>query len=101
MISAVIPTHNGARFLKKILADLRAQTVIPDEILVVDNGSTDETAAVAEAAGARVLRQNGNLGFCRAVNRGIEEARGDWLVILNNDVMLRPGWLGGFVSGGA
>ncbi|HME06681.1 MAG TPA: glycosyltransferase [Bryobacteraceae bacterium] len=99
MISAVIPAYNGARFLKKVLADLRAQTLVPDEILVVDNGSTDDSAAVAEAAGARVLRQSTNSGFCRAVNRGMEEARGDWLVVLNNDVELRPDWLAELVRG--
>ncbi len=99
MISAVIPTYNGARFLKKVLADLRAQTLAPDEILVVDNGSTDESALVAASAGARVLRESGNVGFCRAVNRGLDEARGDWLVVLNNDVELRPDWLELLVRG--
>ena len=99
MISVVIPTYNGAVFLRKVLADLRAQTLQPDEILVVDNGSTDESVSVAEAAGARVLRERTNVGFCRAVNRGMEEAAGDWLVILNNDVMLRPDWLEELVNG--
>ena len=93
MISAIVPTYNGAPFLKKVLADLRAQTLALGEILVVDNGSQDDSITVAQAAGARVLLQAENSGFCRAVNRGIDEAAGDWLVILNNDVMLRPDWL--------
>jgi GT2 family glycosyltransferase len=93
MITCVIPTYNGAAYLSRLLADLRAQTLAPDEILVVDNGSTDECVAVAKAAGARVLHESTNLGFCRAVNRGIGEAAGDWIVILNNDVELTRDWL--------
>jgi len=73
MISVVIPTYNGAVFLRKVLADLRAQTLKPDEILVVDNGSTDESVWVAEAG--LVLRES-------VVNQGMEEA-GNWLAILN------------------
>jgi GT2 family glycosyltransferase len=93
MISCVIPTYNGADYLSKVLADLQAQTLAPGEVLVVDNGSTDGCVAVAEAAGARVLRQRSNVGFCRAVNRGIAEATGDWIAILNNDVELTANWL--------
>ena len=73
MISVVIPTYNGAAFLRKVLADLRAQTLPPDEILVMDNGSTVESVAVAEAVAVRVLTGSST---CRAVNRGMEEAAG-------------------------
>jgi len=82
VISVVIPTYNGAAFLRKVLADLRAQTLPPDEILVMDNGSTVESVAVAEAVAVRVLTGSST---CRAVSRGMEEAAGDWLVILNNE----------------
>jgi N-acetylglucosaminyl-diphospho-decaprenol L-rhamnosyltransferase len=98
-ISAIIPTYNRAGLLRKVLADLREQTLPPAEILVVDNGSQDESVAVAEAAGARVLRESTNVGFCRAVNRGLREATGDWLAILNNDVELRPDWLAQLYGG--
>jgi GT2 family glycosyltransferase len=93
MISCIIPNFNGASYLRTILADLQAQTLAPFETLVVDNGSTDDSIAVAESAGARVLRHTSNLGFCRAVNFGIAEASGDWLAILNNDVELPRTWL--------
>ena len=71
---------------RRLLGSLRAQTHPIAEMLVVDNGSTDGSAEAAEQAGARVLRMGANLGFARAVNRGIAECRTEWLAIVNNDV---------------
>ena len=59
----------------------------------MDNGSTDDTVAIAERKGARVVALSQNRGFAAAVNAGILEARSDWLLILNNDVDLDSGWL--------
>jgi GT2 family glycosyltransferase len=98
-ITAIIPTFNRAGLLRKVLTDLRAQTLPVTEILVVDNGSGDESAAVAESFDARVLRESANLGFCRAVNRGVGEATGEWLAILNNDVELPSDWLARLYAG--
>jgi GT2 family glycosyltransferase len=75
------------------LESLRAQLIPFDEIIVADNGSSDDSAEVAERAGARVLRLGRNFGFAAAVNRGIETAQMDWVAILNNDVTLEPAWL--------
>ena len=63
------------------------------EVIVVDNGSNDRSAEVAESLGARVIRLDRNEGFGRAVNRGIEAATGDWIALVNNDVELAGGWL--------
>ena len=60
---------------------------------MVDNGSTDDSAELAERAGAKVLRLGQNMGFAAAVNRGIEAAEADWVAILNNDVTFEPDWL--------
>ena len=79
--------------LATVLRCLRSQTCAIDEIVVVDNGSTDGSIAVAEQAGARVVVIGSNRGFAHAVNRGIEEAGGGWIAVLNNDVELAPDWL--------
>ena len=93
MPTAVIPTWNRRDLLLNLFESLRAQTRPFDEIIVVDNGSTDDSAELAERAGAKVLRLGRNMGFAAAVNRGIEAAETDWVAILNNDVTLEPDWL--------
>jgi GT2 family glycosyltransferase len=92
-VAAVIPHWNRRDLLHSLLESLRAQTRRFDEVLVVDNGSTDDSAELAERAGARVLRLGRNFGFAPAVNRGIEAAQAEWVAILNNDVTLDPAWL--------
>lgn len=92
--SAVIPHWNRRELLETLLPNLRAQSRPFDEIIVVDNGSTDDSAAFAERHGARVLRLAHNRGFAVAVNRGIEAAQSEWIAILNNDVTLDTSWLG-------
>jgi len=91
-VSFVIPTWNRSDLLAAALASIRAQTVPALEILVVDNGSTDDSARVAAAAGARVIPLGVNRGFSFAVNRGLEAARGDAVAVVNNDVEFHPAW---------
>ena len=67
----MIPHWNRRELLETLLRNLEAQTRPFDEIIVADNGSTDDSAEVAERFGARVLRLGSNLGFAAAVNRGI------------------------------
>ncbi len=93
MPTAVIPTWNRRDLLLNLFESLAAQTRPFDEIIVVDNGSTDDSAELAERAGAKVLRMGRNVGFAAAVNRGIEAAATDWIAILNNDVTCEPDWL--------
>ena len=93
-VAAVIPHWNRRDLLDPLFSSLRSQTRPFDEIIVVDNGSTDGSAEAAEGLAARVLRMGSNLGFAAAVNRGMEAADGaDWIAILNNDVTLDPEWL--------
>jgi GT2 family glycosyltransferase len=93
-VAAVIPHWNRRDLLQTLLPNLARQAHPFDEIIVVDNGSTDDSVSVAERAGARVVRLERNLGFAAAVNRGIETAtEADWIAVLNNDVMLEPDWL--------
>ncbi|HEU0141133.1 MAG TPA: glycosyltransferase family 2 protein [Bryobacteraceae bacterium] len=92
-VTVVIPHWNRHELLASVLADLRTQTYPIDEVLVVDNGSTDGSPEVAEALGAKVVRLPSNRGFAAAVNRGIDECRSELVAILNNDVRLSPEWL--------
>jgi glycosyltransferase involved in cell wall biosynthesis len=90
--SVVIPSLNDARMLEHCLAALALQTRQPDEVIVVDNGSTDDTAAVAEAAGARVVTEPVR-GVLRATAAGFDAARGDIIGRLDADSRPAPDWI--------
>lgn len=92
-VTAVIPTWNRRSLVETLIGRLRAQTLPPGEIVVVDNGSSDGSAEAAERCGARVIRMGINAGFSRAVNRGIESCRTEWIALINNDVEPAPDWL--------
>ena len=92
-VAIVIPNYNGARWLPGVLASLAAQTVTPAEVLVVDDGSTDDSATIAEAAGARVLRLAENGGFARAANAGVAAVGSEAVALVNTDVVLDADWL--------
>lgn len=92
-VSAIIPTWNRADLLKSILSNLRTQSRPLDQIIVVDNGSSDSTALVAREWPVDFVAFPENRGFAVAVNEGIRRATGDWVLIINNDVVLEPEWL--------
>jgi GT2 family glycosyltransferase len=92
-VSAIIPTWNRADLLESILANLRGQTRPPDQIIVVDNGSRDNTGDVSRRFDADLITFPENRGFSAAVNAGIEQSNCEWLLIANNDVVLQPQWL--------
>lgn len=95
-VSVVIPARDEARNLPRLLASLAAQTEPPLEVLVVDDASTDATAAVARAGGARVLSVDasgppaGWLGKPWACRTGAVDATGDRLLFLDADTWLAP-----------
>jgi GT2 family glycosyltransferase len=90
-VSIITPCYNGARFVRQTLQSAIAQTRPPLEIIVIDDGSTDESAAIAESLGppVRVLRQE-NRGESVARNRGLAEARGSHVLFLDADDILAP-----------
>ncbi len=92
-VTALIPTWNRRALLERLVVRLREQARPPEQILVVDNGSSDGSADAAARLGARVIRMEDNLGFSRAVNCGIESCSTDWIAIVNNDVEPAPEWL--------
>jgi glycosyltransferase involved in cell wall biosynthesis len=91
MLSVVVPVYNRAALLPCTLATLLAQTRPADEILVVDDGSTDASATVAESFGppVRVIRQ-ANQGPAAARNRGLAEAQGEWVHFFDSDDLALP-----------
>ncbi len=94
LISVIIPNWNGAAHLPTCLEALRRQTYARREVIVVDNGSSDESLQVlARYPEVRVLALGSNHGFAGAVNAGIRAARGEVLVLLNNDTEASPAWL--------
>ena len=94
-VSVVIVNWNGARLLPACLDALLAQTRPADEIVMVDNGSTDGSVALVRGAypGVTVLPLAENLGFAEGNNRGIAASRGELVVTLNNDAIPSAGWL--------
>jgi glycosyltransferase involved in cell wall biosynthesis len=94
-VSVVIPTHNGGATLSRTLEALAAQTLpaLEYEVIVVDDGSHDDTAAIAERAGVRVVRLIPNHGVAIARNRGIEQARATVLAFTDDDCLPAPDWL--------
>jgi GT2 family glycosyltransferase len=93
-VSVVIPNFNGERLLGACLEALRAQTRPPDEILVVDNGSSDGSLALLRRFRDVTVRAlDRNRGFAGASNRGVQATGGELVAVLNSDARPEPGWL--------
>ncbi|MFC6665214.1 glycosyltransferase family 2 protein [Deinococcus radiopugnans] len=90
--SVIIPARNEAAYLPLTLRALEAQRKAPAEVIVVDNGSTDSTVAVAQAWGARVLHCT-RPGVARARQWGLEAARSPWIATTDADSLPSPQWL--------
>lgn len=93
MISVLIPAYNCRLWIEESLRSVVGQTLVPDEILVADDASTDGTADFVESLGlpgVRVLRSERNLGISRQLNRMIGEAKGRYLVRMDGDDIAHP-----------
>ena len=99
LVSIIIPCWNQIEFTQQCIAALKSHTRPAWELIVVDNGSTDGTGTYL--AGVRdmstvpvtVVSNATNVGFPAAINQGLRLARGEYLVMLNNDVAVTDGWL--------
>jgi glycosyltransferase involved in cell wall biosynthesis len=90
-ISVVIPSHGAAAWIRRAVDSALAQTYAAHEIIVVDDGSTDDTAAIVASYGDRVrLILQVHAGVSAARNRGVAAATGEWLAFLDADDAFRP-----------
>lgn len=94
-LSVLIVAHRSRETIDRLTAALEAQSLKPDEILVLENGSPQGERVSTDQlpAGARLLESEINLGFAAGNNRLAREASGDWLVLLNPDAFPNPDWL--------
>jgi glycosyltransferase involved in cell wall biosynthesis len=90
--SVIIPARNEGPALPALLQALHAQSRQPAEVIVVDNASTDDTAAVAASLGAKVLHCPVR-GVAHARQLGLDAAAGDWIASTDADSLPEPGWL--------
>ncbi len=99
LTSIIIPCWNELEYTRQCVAALKRHTREHWELIVVDNGSTDQTATYLAglqdlaAVPVTVVANASNRGFPAAINQGLQVARGEYLVLLNNDVVVTDGWL--------
>jgi len=98
LTSIIIPCYNQLLYTRLCVDSILDHTPEPVELIFVDNGSTDGTPAYLERLArenqrVKVIRNPKNLGFAAACNQGLAAAEGDFLLLLNNDTVVTPGWL--------
>jgi GT2 family glycosyltransferase len=103
-VSVVIVAFGGVELLRACLAALSRNTGWPElELIAVDNGTRDGTRSFLEAEARQnprltLIRNETNLGFARAANQGIRRATGEYVVLLNDDTVVAPGWLSRLIA---
>lgn len=103
VVSIVILTFNQVKYTKECVESIRKHTPEPHEIIFVDNGSTDGTVKwlrqiVKDNPEYKLIENKKNLGFSKGCNQGIEAAAGEYLLLLNNDVVVTEHWLSGMLE---
>jgi GT2 family glycosyltransferase len=97
-VSIIIPNYNGQQYLEDCLLSLKGASYDNHEVILVDNGSKDNSVEVAQklSQGIIVIKNKDNLGFAAAVNQGIKKALSDgakYILLLNNDTVVTPDFL--------
>jgi len=102
LVSIIIVNFNGKDFLQKCLDSIKRNTSYPNyEVIVVDNGSSDGSQAMVKRRyrWVKLIKNKENLGFAKANNIGIKAAKGDYLLLLNNDtIIVQRDWLNNMVA---
>lgn len=103
LTSIIILTFNQLQFTQECVESIQRHTPEPHEIVFVDNGSHDGTVKwLRQQAKAhnnyRLIENKKNLGFAKGCNQGMAAAKGEYLLLLNNDVVVTGGWLAGMLA---
>jgi GT2 family glycosyltransferase/Flp pilus assembly protein TadD len=103
LVSIVILACNQQKFTKECVESIQKHTPEPHEIIFVDNGSSDGTVKwlkkiIKNNSNYKMIENKKNLGFSRGCNQGIEAARGERILLLNNDVVVTENWLTGMLE---
>lgn len=94
LTSIILVTFNQLAFTRECIDSIRLRTDEPYELICIDNGSTDGSAEYLQSlSGAQVILNPDNRGFPSAANQGLQIARGNQLLLLNNDTVVTTGWL--------
>ncbi len=102
MVTVTIVTFNSGRYIEQCLASVLGQDYRQKEVVVVDNASTDGTREILRTLEdrIRIIYNSENVGFAAGQNQAIAECRGEWVVVLNPDVKLRPDFVSALVAAG-
>ncbi len=95
VVSIVMPVHACADLTRGALESILVHTPFPEyEMIIVEDAADPATRILLDAVeGARIVRNRENLGYQRSITAGAARARGEWIVLCNNDIAVRPGWL--------
>src|ERR1044072_4633443 len=101
-VGVSIVTFNSSRYIGRCLDSLLAQQRVRLDVAVVDNASADSTREILSAyhGRIRIIRNRINAGFAAAQNQAIHAVRGQWVLTLNPDVLMEPGFLRNLVDAG-
>ncbi len=103
LVSMAILTFNQLKYTKECIKSIRRHTPEPHQIVFVDNGSTDGTVKwlrriIKENSNYRLIENTKNLGFAKGCNQGILKSSGEYILLLNNNVVVSEGWLSGMLE---
>jgi len=93
--SIIVLNYNGKQFLEDFFTSVFSAKLPPLEVIMVDNNSSDGSIEFVENKfpGVKILKMPDNLGFAKAVNNGIEASKGEFVALLNNDIVVEKDWL--------
>lgn len=96
LVSVVMPCHNGAQYISEAIRSVLAQSYVNWELIVVDDGSTDDSLSIVKSmkdSRITLVRNKKNYGICHSLNKGIKRAKGKYIARLDADDMMLPGRL--------